>query len=481
VAESTSEKKDDAAAIQLEMRTGRQEPSVSIEWIGPQTARLNTAMPFQVLVRNTCAFSVQNVVARHRLPKGVTCKGSDPQATTEGDTLVWDLGTLPAGQVKKIDLLLVSATRGPINCQAQVTFTGTSTHQVVVREPQLIVKMKAPAKVISGETVTLLFAVSNPGDGSADQVKLKVGLPEGLEHTRGRLLDIDIGSLGPKEIRTMQLVCIAKGAGPQKCAVVAVGDGNLSSGDSAQLEILLPKLDLVMSGPKLRYIDRKANYVMKVTNPGSAPANNVALREVVPAGFKFQAASPGGVYDEGSRTVSWVLGDLQPGQAREVAVELVPTAPGDHRLAALVTTSRGLKTEAALQTHVEGLSAINVEVADTDDPVEVGAETAYEIRVANEGTKTETNVEVVCSLPEQMEFRAVKAGANLRYRLEGRDIVFEPISKLAPKADVIFRVQVRGRLAGDVRFRTRVRAEGMTEPILREERTRLYNDNVPAR
>ena len=47
-----------------------------------------------------------------------------------------------------------------------------------------------------------------------------------------------------------------------------------------------------------------------------------------------------------------------------------------------------------------------IELADTDDPVEVGNDTAYEIRVTNIGTKLETNVEVVCTLPDQLELRA---------------------------------------------------------------------------
>jgi uncharacterized repeat protein (TIGR01451 family) len=420
---------------------------------------------------------VHDVVVRHRLATGVICKGSDPQASTEKDELVWNLGTLPAGQVRRIDMQLIAQTKGALNCQATVTFAGSSYHQVVVREPQLAIKMRAPETVLAGETVTLLFALSNPGDGAAESVKLKVALPEGLEHQRGRVVEVDIGNLAPKEIRTMQMVCIARGNGAHKCTVTASSDG-ISSTDTALVQVLLPKLDLVMNGPKLRYIDRKASYTLKVVNPGSAPASNVAVHEVVPAGFKYHAASGGGSFDETTRTVSWKLGDLLPGQSREVIVDLIPTAPGDHKLAAQVTTARGLKTDAEVQTRVEGLSALAIEVVDTDDPVEVGGDTCYEIRVSNAGTKMESNVEVVCTLPEQVEFRSAKAGSNLRFRVEGRDVIFEPLSRLAPRADVIYRVQVRSKTAGDARFRTRVRADGLTEPVVREESTRIYNDNV---
>jgi uncharacterized repeat protein (TIGR01451 family) len=303
-------------------------------------------------------------------------------------------------------------------------------------------------------------------------------LPAGLEHAHGKSIEVSLGTLAAKETRVLQLVCTARGNGPTKCQVLVTGDGNLNAADEATVDVLLPKLDLAITGPKLRYIDRKATYLMKVTNPGNAPAANVVVHGEVPAGFKYHGVSAGGIYDEATRQASWVLGDLPPGQTREVALELVPMAPGDHKLTAQVTSARGLKTDAETRTVVEGLPALMIEVVDTDDPVEVGSETTYEIRVANSGTKTETNIEVICTLPEQVEFRAAKAGANMKFAVEGREVIFEPVAKLAPRADVIYRVQVRGKAPGDVRFRVRVRADGLHDPIVREESTRFYNDDT---
>jgi uncharacterized repeat protein (TIGR01451 family) len=253
--------------------------------------------------------------------------------------------------------------------------------------------------------------------------------------------------------------------------------GNLSASDHAVTEILAAKLELVVSGPKLRYIDRQATYQLKVSNPGSVPAPSVTVNEVVPAGFKFRAASDGGRWDDAARTVSWQVGDLLPGQSREVSLELVAAASGEHRLQASAITSRGgVRTEAVALTRVEGTSALVIEVADVDDPIEVDSETAYEIRVVNAGTKLETNVELSCTLPENVELKGARTIGGLRHRHEGREVIFEPVLRLAPKADVVYRVLVRGTTAGDVRFRARVRADGMSEPITREESTRFYND-----
>jgi uncharacterized repeat protein (TIGR01451 family) len=465
----------------MELRLGRQEPSVSIEWVGPPMSRLNQPMACQLVVRNTSSVAVQNVVVRHRPGPGASCKASEPPPAVDQGVLVWSLGTLAPGQVRRIDLKMVVHVKGPLTCQATVSFSAAASHQVQVSEPQLHIKLKAPDKALADEPVTLLFTVSNPGDGSADAVKLKTLLPDGLEHAHGKTIEVSLGTLAAKETRTLQLMCTARGSGPTKCQVLVTGDGNLKATDEATVDVLLPKLDLAIAGPKLRYIDRKATYLFKVINPGSAPAANVVVHGTVPAGFKYHAVSTGGLYDESTRQASWVLGDLQPGQSREVALELVPTAAGDHKLAAEVTSARGLKTDAETRTVVAGLSALLIDVVDTDDPVEVGSDTTYEIRVANTGTKMETNIEVACTLPEQVEFRSAKAGSNLKFTVEGREVMFAPIAKLAPRADAIYRIQVRGKAPGDVRFRVRVRADGLHDPVVREEATRFYNDDTPSK
>ncbi len=471
-----------AADASLDVQPGRQQPSITVEWVGPSAIRINQPMACQILVRNTATTAAHNVVVKHRLAKDVTCKSTEPSATTEAGELSWNLGTIAPNQSRRLDVALVSKSRGPLTCHATVTFTSVAAHQVQVREPLLSVKIRSPEKVVVGEYVTLLFALSNPGDGITESVRVKTILPDGIEHPSGKkIIEFDVGNLAPKEIRTLQLVCVAKGGGEQKFAATAIGDGEIVANDTTTFEVLVPKLDVAISGPKLRYLDRHAIYVLKITNPGTAIANTVELNELVPAGFKFHQANQGGLYHEASRVISWKLGDLQPGQSKEVAIDLIATEPGEHRLVAQVRGARGLKSDTDARTIVEGLPSLLIEVGHLDDPLEVGAETAYEIRVANTGTKTETNVEVVCTLPDQLQFKGAKCSATLRFRQEGNDLIFEPLPRLAPKADVIYRVHVRGIAPGDIRFRTRIKSDGLRDPVVREENTRIYNDDTPVR
>jgi uncharacterized repeat protein (TIGR01451 family) len=454
--------------------TGRQEPAVSIEWIGPPTAKVGQAAEFTLVVRNACNIPVQQVLVRVRIPAGMTAAATEPKALSENNVLVWELGTLLSKQEKNLQMKLVADAKGDVMPQAWVTFTGSSVMQVKVREPKLILKASAPEKVMVGDAAAFTLTVSNPGDGAADQVKIHAVLSEGLEHARGNKVDFEIGNLAAGETRSVQLICATKAGGNQKCEGAAEAEGGLRSGDVAAVDVIMPRLDLQMVGPALRYLERKALYTLRVTNPGDAPATNVTVSDVVPVGFKVLAASDGGRHDFSTRTVSWFLGEIGAGQTREVKLEVQAINPGEHKHKATAVAARGLRSESELMTRVEGLSALLLEMVDTEDPIEVNGDTAYEIRVTNTGSKTETDIKIVATVPDKMQFK--NAQGPVRYREEGKTIVFEPIEKLAPRADAIFRINVKAMEPGTVRFKIQMTSTNLVEPVVKMEATRIYSD-----
>lgn len=460
--------------------TSREEPGVSLEWICPATAKLGQPVTCQIVVKSLSNGRLHQVALRARLPAGVVVKASEPAGTADGELLVWELGTLEPRQEKRLDLLLVPTTKTSLALNAFVTFTGASTARLDVREPRLVLKASAPARVITGDPATVMLTVSNPGDATADVVKVKATLTDGLEHGRGQHVEFNLDSLGPKESRTVLVTCSARSVGPQSCTAMATAEPGLTAQDAVSIEIVAPRLEVAVSGPGMRYLDRHAIVRFKVTNPGTATANHVNLTDQVPPGFKVLGASDGGRHDFVSRAVVWFLGDLAPGCCREVSMELVAINPGEHKNLAVVTAARGLRAAGEVSTRVEGLPALLMELVDLDDPVEVGKETSYEIRVTNTGTKTESNLQITCTIPEQMEFRAAKGAVGCPFKVEGREVIFEPLPKLAPRVDAIYRIKVRCLTAGDARFQTRMRADDLSLPVLREESTRIYGDEAEA-
>lgn len=452
----------------------KQEPSVALEWLGPASVKLGMAADYSLNVRNTCASPVQKVVVQVRLPKDLQIAGVEPKADNIEGILLWELGTLMPKQEKQLKMKMLAPGKGELNCQAWVTFTGSTAMKLMVREPKLSVKATVPDKVLMGDPANISLTISNPGDSVTDSIKLTATLAEGLEGVRGNKMMQEIGSLAPGETRTIQLPCVTKTGGSQKCEVFVEAEGGLKAMDTVAVNVVTPQLNIEVLGPKLRYLDRKAVYTVKVTNPGDAPASNVFVTDVVPAGFKFVQADAGGQMDNGTSSVKWFLGELAPGASKEVKVELLAVGQGELSQVVTASGSRGVKTESTLKTKVEGLSAIQMEVVDTEDPLEAGHDTIYEIRVTNTGSKTEEGVKIVCTIPPQLKLKT--ATGPVKFDTVGNEVVFETMAKLAPKADAVFKITCTGVAKGDARFKAQLSAASLVEPVIKQESTKVYED-----
>jgi len=190
--------------------------------------------------------------------------------------------------------------------------------------------------------------------------------------------------------------------------------------------------------------------------------------------MKFVRANNAGWHDDRTHRVLWNLEELPPGETGTVEVVVMPIALGQQRIAAAARSADGLADQATHVCEVEGLAAISFEVVDSEDPIEVDGVTEYVIRVANQGTKPATAVRVTASLLGDLE--PVEAQGPAAHRLDQRAVVFEPLVKLAPAEEAVFRVRARGRRAGEQRVQVQVVSEDHAAPITKEEITRVYAD-----
>jgi uncharacterized repeat protein (TIGR01451 family) len=123
-------------------------------------------------------------------------------------------------------------------------------------------------------------------------------------------------------------------------------------------------------------------------------------------------------------------------------------------------------------TQAAGIPAILLETADLDDPIEVGKEVVYEIKVTNQGSAPGTNLKVVCNLPDSEEF--VSSSGPTQARLQERAVTMDTLSVLAPKALAVWRVTVKALKPDDARFKVLISSDQFQLPIQKDEATHLY-------
>lgn len=455
---------------------GPQTPQVTIEWVKKGDVSVGQECQLELHVKNSGQVPATQVAVDGVFPNTVRLTSAEPKPAVSGEKVTWSFDSLAPGAEQTITVKMIPSRRGDIGATAHVRFTGSASASFRVEEPLLKLAMKGASEVTLGDPAPQMIMISNPGTGTAHNVKLEARLSDGLEHrTPGERLVIEVGSISPGETQSVRLPLSAVKGGAQSISVTATSSSDASATASTQLNVIAPSLKIAIEGPALRYKGRHAKYALTVTNDGSVPNNNVRISHSMSDGFKFVSADRNGKYEPSTRNVQWFIGRMEPGQTVQVACELCPMALGDFTHTVSVLSDSGVRAEAKTQTRVEGVASLTMELVDLDDPVEIGAETAYEIRVKNEGSKAATGVSIACELPPDMELKNVKAPVDAI--VEGRQILFKSLDQIAAGSEAIYRVHVKGIQEGNHRMRVRMTAASLQEPIVREEATRVYADS----
>ena len=448
-----------------------QAPCVLIEKRGPETTRLGQPIEYEIIVRNPGPCTAYQVRVEEELPAPVRFVSSDPPLDASGSRPTWTLGTLEPNSERRIRIQVQVPGEGELCTCATVTLSGMATLRTQVVQPRLSVSVRAPEKVAAGEPVPFQIQIANSGSVVLSGLVARSRLSEGLQHPQGQNIEAELSPLAPGETRSITLMTSAVRGGEQSCDLTVTTQGVEASGRAA-VHVLEPNLQLRRDGPTRCYLRGEVGFELEITNPGSAPAGNVVVTDVLPPGLDFVLASEGGTFDPASRTITWRVASLAPGAKRTLTYRVRATALGEHVARASARADAGVIVRAEGTFLVEGVAAMSVEVIDLNDPVEVGGELTYEVRIVNQGSCPCTNIQISASAPDGLQPRE-GAGPTLG-RVAGAQVLFEPLPRLATKADAVYRIKVRGLAAGDYRFRVQMTCDQLKQPVVKEESSRVY-------
>jgi uncharacterized repeat protein (TIGR01451 family) len=303
---------------------------------------------------------------------------------------------------------------------------------------------------------------------------VEVNVPDGLVHDGGREIMSDRFDLKPNETRKIDLVLKAVQAGEIQSVVRAVGDFNLQAEHQTQLEIVAPQLQIAVSGATRRFLDRPVKYQIGLSNPGTAPAQDIELVARLPRGLKFVSADKKGQYDQAQHSVAWSLEELPAGEQGAVELTAVPTDVGDQKLHVEARGALSLETQHEHTTLVEDITDLAFSVTDDNVPIEVGSETTYEIRVANNGTKAARNIRLAVLVPDGLEI--VDSSGPTQVQKQAKQLAMQPIAQLAPREEAVYRIVAQGTRAGDHVLRVQLMSDEFSTPVTKEEITKVYSD-----
>jgi uncharacterized repeat protein (TIGR01451 family) len=457
-------------------------PQVSVKVrVAAQTSS-GKELEYRILVENAGQAPAHQVYVRAAVPTNAEFVRSEPEPTTREPELRWKLDSLAAFGKREIRLTVRPTGAGDVRFTARVVYEHGQTVVTRLGKPDLQLRLSAPDRLSINDMKPVTIEVTNLGQAPALNVVVTPKVPDGLAVSRteppipaDRPVAWELGTLEPGKSRTVKFDLVAKKPDQFVLKVDADADGGLHKEASATLLVGEAKLSLEMTGPQRRMVGTAAEYQIVVGNPGTMPAGNVIVEDVLPSpiqfvsavptpqGLPYQATDAEGKAVRGVR-LRWLLSTLAPGERRTLRLTVrVVQGDGEFRHRVAARGDRGLTADAEVKTQFEGASGLTVEIDKNPDPLTFGQTARYRLRVRNRGTGAATNVRLDVTLPEPL--RLGDSGGPTTGRAEGSVVRFDPLARLEAGAEIAWMISAQAPPTGEPKVQVRLRVDLIADQL----------------
>jgi hypothetical protein len=446
---------------------------------GPRSILVGREASYRVVLENTSHIDAQNLTAAIQVPEWadlvdvastqgeVACTGDD-----DSNGLEWRLPELSAHSSQTLRLRLIPRSGREFQLGVQWTQESASTEaRVVVQEPKLEMSIHGPQEVLYGTPQRFRLTLYNPGTGPAERVAVSL-IPPGNNPSSASTHVI--GTLGPEEVKEIEMELTARDAGELILQASATATGGLQADAVKRVLCRKPDLEVDWRGPDQTYAGTETAYYFRVRNTGSASTDPVEVKVRLPEGIQFLSASDSYSVDSQMGVVTWRLPSLAAGEERFVQVGCRLDRPGAQGFDVTARTVSGdLVDTKSVHTEVVALADLKLAVNDPQGAQPVGETVVYEIRVQNRGTSEARGVAIVGLFSEGIEPVAVE-GAQSSVR-DGR-VSIQPVKSLPGGGEVLLRIRAVASRPGTHVFRVEVACQDLDLKLAAEETTRFFQD-----
>lgn len=406
-----------------------------VKTVSSATPYVGDKITYTLAAANNGPSAATNVVVTDTLHTGFTIAGTLPSSLTYNATtriLTWNVGSLALNGTGTVSFdVTVNANATGTEAYVNRAVIGAAEHDPVlsndtsavsvspVASADLEVKktITATSPLYAGDDVTFTVTVTNKGLSNATGVVVKDTLRNGYTYKSSTPAGYDatthlwtIGNLAAGASATLSITATANAdmSSFDYGNIAYVGgnehdpstDNNI---DSIQSPAVTPLTDLVIKktvdSTEARVEVSNVVFTVAVTNNGPSKATNVAVNDLLPAGYTFVSADPSAAYN--STTGVWTIGDLNylgTATLKVTATLKANAATEDYTNIAKVT---GSETDKNTDNNTDSAKVKPVPVVDlvvkktysvTGTPFYAGDPITFTLSVTNNGPSDATNV-----------------------------------------------------------------------------------------
>ncbi len=324
--------------------------------------------------------------------------------------------------------------------------SGLPSEHTGAQRPSVEVQWTRQGKLNIGQKSRCSLIVTNTGASLVRSVTVEAAIPDGIDVVsavpapQSGTSRWSFGDLASGESRSIDMIII-----PGRRGDVAMNAFVRFTGYSTSvLTIQEPMLRTTVEGPESVTVGELAGYKVRVENPGTGIAHNVVIEAQVPEGMQHRSGSVPKIH----------VGTLNPGESRQVLLNLTALDGGQYRLAVRAVADGGVRDEAEAEILI---SKPRLEVSISGpDTAAVGIPSDYEVIVRNTGNIPSINVRAKYQLP--VDARFIQADRGGVYQKKERLIDWF-VGTIQPGESASYHVTLEAGLPGSDLHRAGVKSE----------------------
>lgn len=409
-----------------------------------------------------------------RLNEALKYSSATPAAQVSGQTLTWDLGTMQAGDKKTLTVEVVPQKRGTYNVCSVITASPFLCLPIAAGQPVLTIVKTGPATVEAGQLAAWDITVTNTGDALAPGVTVTDKLPDTF--TASGATTATIGDLKPGESRTVKVAASSTQSGSYTNTAAAQYAGGQAVTATAPIRIVQSAIDIAKTGPESSYALVTETYNIVVTNTGDTTLNRIMVEDVLPQNITLGTFTQGGAIRHGANNVpeliAWEIPSLAPKAKQTFTVNFTSNVPQTTTNVARLSTASGLTANDNQVTVWRAVPGIQTSIVDDVDPIRVGDQVVYTIRIINQGQLEALTASSVVTFPA--EITPVSIGQSpMQGTVDGQKVTFAP-TRISPRSEVVMTIVAKGAKTGNATVVLETTTNFRKDAVIDQESTTVY-------
>ncbi|MBI1372214.1 MAG: DUF11 domain-containing protein [Phycisphaera sp.] len=321
------------------------QPSLKLVKSMPSEALLCDTIPIKLTVTNNGTGIAKDVKITDNLPAGL-------MYTDGKQNMTINAGDLKGGESRTYDLVAKASKTGKFDNKASAvsgSLSDDAAASITIRQPVFAISQESPEKVFLGRTITYCVDLSNKGDATAADTVLVAQLPagatfvsatEGGTYANGQVT-WNVGALAAKGAKKGCVTIKPSAMGDYKVTSFVKGKCAESAQAMSSTKVIgIPAILLeVIDVEDPIEVGKGVDYVITVTNQGSAVGNNITIVAEMEDSMEYVSSSGATKGSVAGKTITFApLPTLAPQQKASWKVNIKAVKAGDVRFKVKMTS-----------------------------------------------------------------------------------------------------------------------------------------------